>query len=325
MTTVLLTDFAWPDDAVERAVLRGAGLQLVAGEGPPGSAAEVEALVRAHAPAAIMTCWAEVSAKAITAAPELKIVQRLGVGLDNIDVRAATTAGVVVANVPDYCIEEVSDHAMALLLAWARGIVQFDTAVKAGVWDPASARLRRVRDLTVGVLGLGRIGGRTAEKLVGFGVRVIAHRRDAAAHAAAGAEIVSFERLLAESDAVIVHLPLTEQTYRLFDDARLAAMKPGAILINVSRGPIVDNGALVRALERGHLSGAALDVVEGEPEPPTELAGRSDVIVTPHIAFSSEASLMELRRRGAEEVVRVLSGQAARHPCNAPGLARSHA
>jgi D-3-phosphoglycerate dehydrogenase len=212
-----------------------------------------------------------------------------------------------------------------MLLAWARGVVSFDRAVKAGEWNPASARLRRVRDLTAGVLGLGRIGTRTAEKLAGFGVRVIGHRRNAAPHALAGVEMVGLGRLLAESDAVIVHAPLTEETRRLFDDARLAAMKPGAFLINVSRGPIVDNGALVRALERGHLSGAALDVVEGEPDPPTELAGRSDVIVTPHIAFSSEASLMELRRRGAEEVVRVLSGQPAKHPCNAPGLARSHA
>jgi D-3-phosphoglycerate dehydrogenase len=265
-----------------------------------------------------MTCWAPVSAAAIAAPPALKIIARLGVGLDNIDVAAATARGVVVTNVPDYCVEEVSDHAVGLLLAWARGLVAFDRAVKGGAWAPASARLRRVRDLTVGILGLGRIGACTARKLAAFGVRLIAHNRGALPRTEAAVEAVSFRALLEASDVVIVHAPLTAETLHRFDDAAFATMKPGAFLINVSRGPIVDNHALARALDSGRLAGAALDVVEGEPQPPPALVARAEVIVTPHIGFSSGASLAELRRRAAEEVVRVLRGEAPLHPCNIP-------
>lgn len=315
MTTVLLTDHAWPDDAIERAVITGAGFSLVSGASSPAPAEEIEALVRAHTPAAIMTCWARVSGQAIAAAPDLRIVQRLGVGLDNIDVAAATARNVVVTNVPDYCVEEVSDHAVGLALAWARGIAAFDRSVKAGAWAPETARLHRVRDLTVGIVGYGRIGKRTAEKFAPFGARLLAQSPSyTGGHIAQPAPL---DDLLAASDIVIIHAPLTDATHHLFDAARIARMKPGAYLINVSRGPVVENDALLGALEAGHLSGAGLDVVEGEPSPPADLVARSDVIVTPHVAFSSAASLEELRRRAAEEVVRVLRGEAAHFPCNA--------
>jgi D-3-phosphoglycerate dehydrogenase len=314
MTTVLLTDYAWPDDAIERAVIEGAGFTLKSGDSSPAPAAEIDTLVRAHRPAAIMTCWARVSGEAIAAAPDLRIVQRLGVGLDNIDVAAATARNIVVANVPDYCVEEVSDHAVGLTLAWARGIAAFDRSVKAGAWAPESARLHRVRDLTVGIVGYGRIGKRTAEKFAPFGVRLLAHAPSyKGGHIA---EAAALDELLAASDIVIIHAPLSDATHHLFDAARIARMKPGAYLINVSRGPVVDNTALLTALESGHLSGAGLDVVEGEPSPPANIVTRPDVIVTPHVAFSSGASLIELRRRAAEEVVRVLRGEAAHFPCN---------
>lgn len=314
MTTVLLTDYAWPDDAVERAVIEGAGFILKSGDSAPAPAEAIETLVRAYQPAAIMTCWARVSAEAIAAAPGLRIVQRLGVGLDNIDVSAATMHNVVVANVPDYCVEEVSDHAVGLALAWARGIAAFDRSVKGGAWAPESARLHRVRDLTFGIVGYGRIGKRTAEKLAPFGVRLLAQSPSyKGGHIA---EAATLEDLLGASDIVVIHTPLTDATHHLFDAERIAQMKPGAFLINVSRGPVVDNGAVLAALNAGHLSGAGLDVVEGEPSPPAAIVARSDVIVTPHVAFSSAASLEELRRRAAEEVVRVLRGEAAHFPCN---------
>jgi D-3-phosphoglycerate dehydrogenase len=313
---VLLTDFAWPADAIERRIIEGAGHMLHAGPPVPAPAAQIAALARELRPAAILTCWARVSAEAIDAAPELAIVARLGVGLDNIDVERATARGVLVTNVPDYCVEEVSDHAVGMLLAWARGLVPFDRSVKSGRWEPASARLRRVRDLSVGLYGYGRIGRRSAEKLAGFGVRLLASDP---AYAGGGlARAVSERELLATSDVVIVHAPLVEATHHAFSSERLAQMKPGAFLINVSRGPIVDNDALLAALASGHLSGAALDVIEGEPEPPRALVERSDVIATPHVAFSSSASLDELRTRAAEEVVRVLRGEAPQHPCNRP-------
>jgi D-3-phosphoglycerate dehydrogenase len=316
MATVLQTDYAWPDVGVERGVIEAAGHRLVTGPSTPASEAEIEELVARHDPAAIMTCWAVVSARAIQTPSDVRIVQRIGVGLDNIAVEAATARGAWVANVPDYCVGEVSDHAIALLLDWARGTVAFDRDVKAGAWNPAKARLRRVADLTVGIVGLGRIGRATAAKLKAFGCTLLGH--DPHASPDGDARLVGLEELLAGSDVVILHVPLTPETHHLIDAERLARVREGAFLINVSRGPLVDNDALLASLQAGRLSGAGLDVIEGEPEPPRALVQRPDVIVTPHIAFSSEASLIELRRRSAEEVVRVLAGRLPQHPCNEP-------
>ena len=316
MAVVVQTDFAWPDVSIEREVIEGAGHQLIVGPTTPASVREIEALVAMHDPQAIMTCWAQVSAQAIAAPADLKIVQRIGVGLDNIAVPVATARGAWVANVPDYCVGEVADHAVTLLLDWARGTVGFDRSVKAGDWNPAAARLRRVADLTVGIIGVGRIGGATAQRLAAFGCRVLGY--SPSGRAEADVEMIPLDALIAASDAIVIHAPLTESSHHLINAERIAAMKPGAYLINVSRGPLVDTQALIAALERGALSGAGLDVVEGEPDPPRVLVDRSDVIVTPHIAFSSEASLAELRRRSAEEVVRVLAGEMPHFPCNAP-------
>jgi D-3-phosphoglycerate dehydrogenase len=316
MSVVLLTDYAWPDTAIERSIIEGAGHRLVTGPSKAGSEQAIEELVALHRPAAIMTCWAPVSARAIGAAQDLRIVARMGVGLDNIAVAAATAAGAWVTNVPDYCVEEVSDHALALVLAWARGIAVFDRAVKDGRWDPAGARLRRLRTLTVGIVGYGRIGRATAAKLAALGVRVLAH--DVAASPEGAAELVSLDVLLAAADAVILHLPLTAATRHFVDARLLAKMKPDALLVNVSRGPIVDSSALLAALRAGSLAGAALDVVEGEPEPPLELVGHPGVIATPHVAFSSLTAVRELRERASAEVVRVLSGEPPRYACNLP-------
>lgn len=317
MSTVLLTDYAWPDLEVEKRILAEGGLGLASGPSTPAAAEVVENLVQRHRPAAILTCWAPVSARAIGNAPDLKIVVRMGVGLDNIAVDEASARGIWVANVPDYCVEEVSDHAVGMLLAWARGIVTFDRDVKAGRWEPAGARLRRVTTLTIGVLGYGRIARRTAEKVTALGASVCVFTR----HPGEGGGRIRFAALdavLSESDALIVHLPLTSETHHFLDRERIAHMRPGALLVNVSRGAVVDTEALVEALERGHLSGAALDVVEGEPHPPPALASRPDVILTPHVGFSSLSSLLELRTRAVEEVVRVLRGERPRHPCNRP-------
>ncbi len=314
--TVLLTDYAWPDIELERAIIEGAGFRLVAGPSAPLHADQIEALVDASSPAAILTCWAQVSAAAIARAPGLQIVARLGVGLDNIDVAQASTRGVLVTNVPDYCVEEVSDHVMAMLLAWTRGITAFDRSVRAGSWDSASARLRRLSSLTCGIIGYGRIGRRTAAKLQGFNVRLLA--ADQHATAAPGIEFVDLDSLLRDSDVVIVHVPLTPATHHLIDGARIATMKRGAMLINVSRGGIVDSGAVAAALASGQLAAAGLDVLESEPRVPPDLLACEGAIITPHVAFSSDESLLELRRRACEEVVRVLRGEAPHHPCNQP-------
>jgi D-3-phosphoglycerate dehydrogenase len=313
--TVFITDHAWPDLDIERAVIERAGLRMVAGPAVPASADAIAELAREHQPGSILTCWAPVDAHAITASRHLVHVGRIGVGLDNIDVATCTARGVRVTNVPDYCVEEVSDHAVGFSLAWTRGLVSFDRAVRAGRWDPAQARLRRLANLTVGIVGYGRIGRASARKFGAFGCRVLAHNQTPSA-GAAGAEMVSFEVLLAQSDIVVLHVPLTERTRGLFNRRRIAAMKPGSLLINVSRGGVVDTLAVVEALRSGHLGGAALDVLDSEPTVPPDLLAQAGVMLTPHVAFSSDASLAELRRRAAEEAVRMLTGQPPHNPCN---------
>ena len=317
--TVLLTDRAWPDDHIERDVIESAGYRLVCGPADPAPAEVIEELVRQHEPVAIMTCWAQVSATAIgqsraAEGDHLQIVARMGVGLDNIDVEAATENGVLVTNVPDYCVAEVSDHAVAMVLAWTRGLLVADREVRAGNWEPAAARLRRLSELPVGVVGFGRIGRSTAAKLDALGARVIAS--DPFATSTDDIPVVELDALVSDSDVVILHAPLTASTHHLIGPAQLASMKPGALLVNVSRGGLVDTDAVIEALDHGVLGGAAFDVLESEPDVPAGLLRHPSVLVTPHIAFSSDASLIELRRSAAEEVVRVLRGQPARHPCN---------
>lgn len=313
--TVLLTDYAWPDTTLERQIIEAAGYRLVTGPADPASEQEIDTLVREHRPQAIMTCWARVSAAAIASAPGLRIVARMGVGLDNIAVDAATQQDVAVTNVPDYCVEEVSDHAIAMLLAWARGIVHFDNAVKAGQWAPASARLRRVSSLTCGLVGYGRIGRRTAGKLQAFGVRVLAHSRSGAGMRD-GVQFVALDELMAQSDAVIVQIPLTDSTRHLINRERLALMRPGSMLINVSRGAVADTEAVIEALASGRISATGLDVLETEPEVPAALRAQPGAILSPHVAFSSDESLLELRRRACAEVVRALRGEPLAFQCN---------
>jgi len=312
---VFLTDFAWPDDHVEREIVEAAGMRLISGPAAALPAPEIEAMVREYRPSAILTCWAPVSAEAIEASARLQIVARLGVGLDNIAVDAATARGVLVTNVPDYCVEEVSDHAVGFALAWTRGLVLFDREVHAGRWSPVDARLRRLGALTCGLVGFGRIARATARKLDAFGCRLLAHdpflREDVA-----GVQAVALDELLTNSDIVIVHAPLNDGTQHLINRERIARMRHGSLLINVSRGGIVDTDAVIEALQSGQLSAAALDVLESEPAVPAELLRERGAMLTPHVAFSSDASLLELRRRAAEEVVRVLRGEAPRNPCN---------
>jgi D-3-phosphoglycerate dehydrogenase / 2-oxoglutarate reductase len=315
MSTVVLTDHAWPDATLELAILSAAGHRLVA-QHATASAAQVEAVVAAEQPQAIMTCWAPVSDAAIASAASLRIVARMGVGLDNIGVAEATRRGIWVTNVPDYCVEEVSDHAVALALAWLRGVVVLDRQVRSGTWNPGGARLSRLCTRTAGIIGYGRIGHLTAHKLAGLGLRVLALPPRTSAPAPGAAELVDLDTLLKESDVLILHVPLTPETHHLVDAVFLARVRPGALLVNASRGGLVDSAALVEALDRGPLGAAALDVVESEPNPPKALVARDNVIITPHVGFSSDISVQELRRRASEEVVRVLSGQMPQFPCN---------
>lgn len=323
MQKVLITDHPWPDVGIERGILEAAGFDLVAGPSEAQPAAAIEALVAEHDPIAIMTCWAQVSGAAIDRPTRLKVVARLGVGLDNIVIPAATARGAWVTNVPDYCVEEVSDHVVGMALAFWRGIVSMDREVKQGYWNPASARLHRVANKTIGIIGYGRIGAMTARKFAqGFGCRVLVNSRSLADRAgqevAPGVIAADIATIQRESDAIVLHAPLTAETKSLVNESFLSKLPRKPLLINVSRGGLVDNEALVRALDAGLISGGGLDVIDGEPSPPKSLTSRPDIIATPHVAFSSDASLAELRQRCTEDVVRVLRGERPFYPCNQP-------
>ena len=313
--TVLITDYAWPDLSIEEQVLTTAGLRLVAGPAVPADADAIADLCRRHQPASVLTCWAVVNARCVGASAALRHVGRIGVGLDNIDHAACRQRGVLVTNVPDYCVEEVSDHAVGFALAWTRGLVGFDRAVKGGTWDPSSARLRRLRNLTVGIVGYGRIGLASIRKFRALGCSMLLHTRTPPAAHAEGVRHASLDDLLRESDIVVLHVPLSAETRHLVNAHRLALMKPDALLINVSRGGLIDTDALTQSLASGRLGGAALDVIESEPSVPDALRALTNVMLTPHVAFSSDASLAELRRRAAEEAVRAIRGESPMHPC----------
>ncbi|MDR7426193.1 MAG: C-terminal binding protein [Armatimonadota bacterium] len=319
---VLVTDYVFPSLEVERAVLRAAGAELVAMQA--GSEAELaEAVGNADG---LLVCYAPVTRRVIERAQRCRVIARYGIGVDNVDVDAATERGIVVTNVPDYCIEEVSDHALALLLACARKVAFLDRGVRAGRWEARDAvPIRRLRGQVLGLVGFGKIPRLLAAKARALGLTVLAYDPylDAATCEAYGARQVELGELLARADFVSVHAPLTPQTRGLIGEAELRRMKPTAYLINTARGPIVHEAALLQALQEGWIAGAALDVLESEPPPAGHpLLQAPQVVLTPHVAFYSEESLQELQRKAAEEVARVLTGQPPRYPVNvvqAPG------
>lgn len=315
--TVVLTDHPWGDTKLEASIIEGAGHRLVVGAEVAGDAAYVEQLVRSSDPAAILTCWAPVDARSIAAPSRLAIVARLGVGLDNIAVEVATERGAWVTNVPDYCVNEVSDHALALALDHCRGISRLNAATKSGGWRSDATGLRRIADLTVGILGYGRIGRETARKFAALGCRVMAYDPFFQADATVAAPS-SLTDIAQRADILVLHVPLTAGSAGMIDRPFLQSLRRRPLLVNVSRGPLVDNAALLAALDDGRLGAAALDVIDGEPAPPEALIQHSAVVVTPHVAYASDASMSELRRRACEEVVRVLAGGVPEQPRNTP-------
>jgi D-3-phosphoglycerate dehydrogenase / 2-oxoglutarate reductase len=302
---VLLTDYAWPNLDIERRILAEADAEFVVAErSDPASLAKLA--VNADA---IMTNWARVDATVLAAATRCRIVARLGIGLDNIDVEFATRRGMIVTNVPDYCLIEVAEHALALLLALARKVAFYHQETKERRYRlQAGPTLRRIEGQTLGIVGFGRIGRRLAEKAAALGLKILGTGR-ARRDMPSNVEWCELNDLLAESDYVSLHAPLTSQTRHLIGAAQLARMKPTAYLINTARGGLIDMAALVTALASNQLAGAALDVQD--PEPP-DLAqppyNDPRVIVTPHAAFVSHESLENLRTRAARQVATALTG-----------------
>jgi D-3-phosphoglycerate dehydrogenase / 2-oxoglutarate reductase len=235
----------------------------------------------------VLTIGEPVGAELFAQLPELRVVATATVGFDHIDIDAAQECGVAVVSVPDYCTQEVADHALALLLGLVRGVVALDRDVRRGGWNAKVAGpLRTLAELRVGIVGLGRIGGAVAARVLALGAEVWAHDVLPVAHDAV--RLVGLEELLAECDAVSLHVPLTRETRGLIARTQIASMKSDALLVNTSRGAVVDVGAVLEALRAGHLGGAALDVLPQEPPAAAPIA--PNLVLTPHAAYYSEAA-----------------------------------
>lgn len=315
LPVIAVSDSVFPDLNPAREVLSkiGAELRMAEQNSPAG-------IVRVAEEAdALLVTYAQITAPMIGKMRRCRIIARFGIGVDNVDIAEATRAGIVVTRVPDYCIEEVADHAMALLLALARKVALANARAHGGRWDLAALTpIHRLRGRTLGLLGFGRISQAVMHRGKAFGLQVISHDPlvASATMAAAGVEKVEFEQLLSGSDFLSIHAPLTPETTRLFSDAAFGRMKPTAFLINTARGPIVDETALARALDGGRLAGAAMDVLPQEPPSDSPLLRMANVILTPHMSFYSAESLMDLQIRAAEEVVRVIQGNPPLHAVN---------
>ncbi|MGE5264642.1 MAG: C-terminal binding protein [Acidobacteriota bacterium] len=268
----------------------------------------------------VIVCYAKMSASLIDQLKNCKVMARTGIGVDNVDIEAASRRGIVVTNVPEYCEDEVSDHAMAMLLTLVRKIPFANKRAHAGKWETGAVNpIHRLRGRTLGLIGLGKIPKLVAAKAQAFGLHVQTYDPYIPAEVAAkfGVKSVSLPELLSTSDYVSIHAPLTPETKNMFNADTFRQIKRGALLVNTARGPLVDVEALVDALDAGQLAGAALDVLPQEPPPAdSRLLGRDDVILTPHTGFYSEESMIDLQTKAAQQVALVLSGKEPRYPVN---------
>jgi D-3-phosphoglycerate dehydrogenase len=312
MPNVFMTDYTIARELdVEESILGPAGLSIV--RAASTSEAEVLAAVEGVDPIAIITQWAPTSAAVMAKCPNLKVVSRNGIGVDNIDLDYCKAHGIVVTNSSTYCLDEVADHALALMLALIRKLVFTTDRVRAGEWGLAGLMpIRRIGEQTLGVVGLGAIGRFVVKRARPLFKEVIGYDPYAPEVVVDGqpVELVPLEELLRRSDVVDLHVPGTDETHHLMDAGAFAQMKPTAYLVNTCRGSVVDTEALVAALQAGEIAGAGLDVHEEEPLPMDHpLRSLPHVILTPHVAFYSEEAVAQLRQDTCVNIVNVLSGQ----------------
>ena len=313
---IAVADSPFPNLNPVEAVLSELDAELVMADEPT-----VEGILKVASQAdGLMVTYGQITADVIAGLEKCRVIGRFGLGVDNIDIEAATKAGIAVVYVPDYCVDEVSDHAMAMLLDLARKVSFSNSLVQAGRWEmPAVTPLSRLRGRTLGLAGLGQIPRAVAPKAQAFGLKVIAFDPyiDKDVAAALDVELVDFEALLKSSDYVSIHVPMMPETENLFGADAFAQMKPDALLVNTARGPLVDIDALAKALDSGEIGGAALDVMPVEPPPAdSPLLGRDNVILSPHTAFYSVEALDELQTKTARGVVDVLKGEKPVYPIN---------
>lgn len=308
--TVVITDSDLPATGADEAVLREAGLRVRRAD-----CRTEDDVVRAASDAdALIVQWAPITDAVLDHLPACRFVSRLGIGYDMIDADAAAARGVAVANTPGYCVEEVMAHTMAMVLALARGVTTLDRSVRAGRWSVTedAPGLRRPSETRVVVMGFGRIGSRVAHAAAALGFDVAVHDAQLpdGVVAEAGLTPVGFAEALETADVLTLHVPLTPATRGLIDRAALARMKPGSQIVNTCRGGLFVEDDLAASLEAGHTAGAALDVFAVEPLPLDHPLRRApNVILSPHAAWYSPASLAELPVVAARQVVDFLAGR----------------
>lgn len=305
---VVVTDYEYKTFAPEKEVLDKLGIELVFEQ----CVTEDDIIAVAKDADALINQYAPISRKVIESLEKCKVISRYGVGFNTIDVDAATEKGIIIGNVTDYCLDEVSDHAMTLLLCSARKVALLNQAVKTGNWDyKVSIPIFRLRGRTLGLVGLGNIPQSVAKKAQAFGLKVIAADPFVPKEIATqlDVELVSLDELCEKSDYISVHAPLNQHTQGMISYEQFNKMKKEVFIINTSRGPVIDEAALINALVEGKIAGAGLDVVEQEPiETNSPLLKMDNVILNPHVAWYSEESETELKRKVAQNVADVLSG-----------------
>lgn len=322
MRQILVTDFAWKDLEIEHGILSQAGATIVCAK----TASDDELLQLAPTVDGILTCWKPVSGSVIRKADRCLSIGRFGIGLDNIDVPSATDAGIIVTNVPAYCVDEVSDHAMALILSCARKTAFYDRNIKSGSYQlQAGPPLYRIKGKTLGIVGFGKIGRVLCAKAKAFGLHILVYdpHVDASSIEKAAVERVPFSDLIKRSDFISIHVPLSSETSHLFTYQTFREMKPTSFIVNTSRGDVIDSAGLLAALDEGLIAGAGLDVLSKEPPAAGDrLVSHPRTVVTPHAAFNSEESLLELRSTAATQMAEVLSGRRPQNIVNAEVLQR---
>jgi D-3-phosphoglycerate dehydrogenase len=308
--TIVITDWTFPDLSIEESILKPAGFNVVARQ----CKTETELIDLCVDADAVITQFARINATVISAMRKARVVVRYGIGVDNIDLEAARERDIPVCNVPAYCIDEVADHTLAFILATTRQVVTHTNHLGNGQWGLATplSEFKALRDLTVGVIGFGRIGREVVRRLIAFKcvVQVFDPVVPAAIIEEAGASAGDFPKVLRMADVLTLHCPSTSHTRRMMNHQAFAAMKSGAIFINVSRGDLVDSDALMAALQTGRLAGAALDVFDPEPIPAEHLIRRlPNVILAPHLASCSVSAVTKLRQSVAQFAMAALRGE----------------
>lgn len=301
---------------VERDILARVGCTLA----PAVCKSEEETIAACRDAHAILTSSAKFTRRVIEGLKEALVICRYGIGVDTVDVRAATVHGIIVANVPDFCFDQVADTAMSLILSVPRKVTYLSTLIRRGIYDRQLAKpIHNFRGATLGLVGFGNIPRNLIWKAIPFGFRVIAYDPHLTPESVREypVTLVDFDSLLRESDIVSVHTPLTAETRHLFNEAAFRKMKPSAYFMNLGRGPVHDQTALYRALKEGWIAGAGLDVLEKEPPDPDDpILTLDNVVFTPHYASYTEEAYQELRVKAAENAAAVLRGQFPKYLCN---------